>query len=52
MLELKSDLIMAFWAVPLETTAVVVTHLVSDRWSISENSCVARDRFDDGSEDI
>ena len=42
---------MAFGAVPPETTAVVVTHLVSDRWGVSETSCVVRNCFDDGSED-
>lgn len=31
MLALKTDSVIAFGAVPLETTAVVVIHLVSDR---------------------
>lgn len=30
-LNLKTDSMMAFGAIPLETSAVVVTHLVSDR---------------------
>lgn len=31
MYEFETDSVMAFGAIPLETTAVVVTYLVSDR---------------------
>lgn len=42
---------MAFGAIPLVTTAVVVTRLVSDRCDISETSYVVTNNFDAGHED-
>lgn len=51
MYEFETDSVMAFGAIPLETTAVVVTYLVSDRWHISETSYVVTNNFDVGCED-
>lgn len=42
---------MAFGAIPLVTAAVLVIHLVSDRWDISKTSYVVTNNFDVGCED-